>query len=61
MGFILIGMVSLSEVGTQGVFYLLLSHGFVSSALFLLIGCLYVRTGTRLMIYYRGLASLLPL
>lgn len=61
MGLVLIGIISLSEIGWKGTIYLLISHGFVSSLLFLLIGSLYIRTGTRIIIYYRGLANLMPL
>ncbi len=61
MGFILIGIISFSYIGLKGTLYLLLSHGFVSSLLFLLIGALYIRTGTRIIFYYRGLANTMPL
>jgi proton-translocating NADH-quinone oxidoreductase chain M len=61
MGLILIGLVSLSEISYKGIIYLLFSHGLVSAALFLLIGSLYVRTNTRIMVYYRGLASNMPI
>ena len=61
MGFILIGIVSLNIIALKGTLLLLLSHGFVSSLLFLLIGALYIRTGTRLLFYYRGLANTMPL
>lgn len=61
MGLILIGIVSLSYIGYKGVIYLLVSHGLVSSLLFLLIGSLYVRTQTRNIIYHRGLASTMPI
>lgn len=61
MGLVLIGIISLSEIGLKGTLYLLISHGFVSTLLFLLIGSLYIRTGTRIIIYYKGLANLMPL
>ena len=61
MGFILIGIISFNIIALKGTLLLLLSHGFVSSLLFLLIGALYIRTGTRIIFYYRGLANTLPL
>lgn len=64
MGFILIGLGSYSKltlINYQGVLLLLVSHGLVSSLLFLLIGSLYVRTGTRYLMYYRGLAQTMPI
>jgi NADH:ubiquinone oxidoreductase subunit 4 (subunit M) len=61
MGFILIGIVSFSSIAIQGVILLLISHGLVSSLLFLLVGSLYVRTGTRYLIYYQGLSTTMPL
>jgi len=61
MGLILIGIISLSDISIKGIIYLLFSHGLVSSLLFLLIGSLYVRTGTRTILYYRGLSLTMPL
>jgi NADH:ubiquinone oxidoreductase subunit 4 (subunit M) len=61
MGFILIGIVSFSPIALQGVILLLISHGLVSSLLFFLIGSIYVRTGTRYLIYYQGLSTTMPL
>ena len=61
MGFFLIGIISYSPLSFKGSLILLISHGFVSSLLFLLIGMLYVRTGTRYLLYYKGLATNMPL
>lgn len=61
MGLILVGCISLSEISRMGNIFLLVSHGLVSSLLFLLIGSIYVRTGTRILIYYRGLALTMPI
>jgi NADH:ubiquinone oxidoreductase subunit 4 (subunit M) len=41
--------------GLLGGFLLLIAHGFVSAGLFLLIGLVYDRYGTRLIYYYNGL------
>ena len=61
MGLILIGSISLSSISYKGLIYLLVSHGLVSSLLFLLIGSLYIRTGTRILVYYKGLSINMPL
>ncbi len=61
MNFALLGMFSNTLVGLQGSIYLLISHGFSSSALFMLAGILYERHHTRLVHYYGGLTQLMPL
>lgn len=61
MSVILIGLISLNNLGLKSTLYLLVSHGFISTLLFFLIGSLYIRTGTRIILYYRGLVNLMPL
>jgi NADH:ubiquinone oxidoreductase subunit 4 (subunit M) len=61
MGFFLIGIVSFSPLSFKGSLILLISHGFVSSLLFLLIGMLYVRTNTRYLLYFKGIATNMPI
>lgn len=61
MNFALIGLFSLNIEGFQGSIYLMLSHGIVSGALFLCIGCLYDRYHTRLLKYYSGLVITMPI
>ncbi len=61
MNFALLGMFSNTLIGLQGSIYLLVSHGFSSSALFMLAGVLYEKHHTRLLHYYGGLAQLMPL
>jgi len=39
----------------------MITHGIISSGLFLLIGILYDRYHTRTLIYYRGLVLIMPL
>lgn len=41
--------------------YFLISHGLISSALFLMIGILYDRYHTRTIKYYRGLVMVMPM
>ena len=61
MGLVLVASASLSPISYKGLIYLLVSHGLVSSLLFLLIGSLYVRSGSRYLIYFKGLAINLPI
>jgi len=61
MGFVTIGMFSYNISGIEGSLFIMLSHGFVSSALFLCIGILYDRYHTRLIKYYTGVAQVMPL
>lgn len=61
MGFVTIGIFSLNLQGLEGSLLIMLSHGFISSGLFLCIGILYERHHTRLLKYYAGLAQVLPI
>jgi NADH:ubiquinone oxidoreductase subunit 4 (subunit M) len=57
----LLGIFSLNTQGIEGSILLMVGHGLVSSALFLLIGVLYDRHHTRLLKYYSGLTQVMPL
>lgn len=61
MGFVTIGLFSLNIQGIEGAILLMLSHGFIASALFVCIGMLYDRTHTRLVHYYGGIVHVMPL
>jgi NADH-quinone oxidoreductase subunit M len=61
MNLIVLGMFSFSIVGMEGSIIQMLSHGIVSSALFLCVGVLYDRYHTRTINYYSGLASRMPI
>jgi proton-translocating NADH-quinone oxidoreductase chain M len=61
MNFVTIGMFSLNIQGIEGSILLMLSHGLVSSALFLCVGVLYDRHKTRLVKYYGGLVNTMPM
>nr|QPK67116.1 NADH dehydrogenase subunit 4 [Pelargonium echinatum] len=60
MNLVTIGIFSLNIQGIGGSLLLMLSHGLVSSALFLCVGLLYDRHKTRLLRYYGGLVSTMP-
>ena len=61
MNFVTIGLFSLNAQGVEGSVMLMLSHGLVSPALFLLVGILYDRHKTRLLKYYAGCGRTMPL
>jgi len=61
MGILLVGLTSINKISIKGFILILFSHGLVSSLLFLLIGILYVRTKTRYLYYYKGLATSMPI
>uniref|UniRef100_UPI003002F76D NADH dehydrogenase subunit 4 n=1 Tax=Cocconeiopsis kantsiensis TaxID=3082010 RepID=UPI003002F76D len=61
MNLVILGIFSFNVIGLEGAVIQSLSHGFVASALFLIIGVVYDRYRTRLVKYYGGLASIMPL
>lgn len=61
MNYVTLGIFSYSVQGIVGSIFLMLSHGFVSSGLFLCVGMLYDRYGTRLVVYYGGLVQFMPI
>lgn len=61
MGFVTIGIFSANVYSIEGSIIIMISHGFISSALFLCIGVLYERHHTRLLKYYSGLSQVMPL
>lgn len=60
MGFVLLGLASFTEQGLSGAIYQMLSHGFISAALFVLAGVLYERTHNRSITDFGGLAQPMP-
>jgi proton-translocating NADH-quinone oxidoreductase chain M len=61
MAIVTIGIFSSVSQGILGSILLMISHGIVSSALFLCIGILYDRYNTRIIKYYSGLLTTMPL
>ena len=61
MNFVTLGLFSLNAQGIEGSVMLMLSHGLVSPALFLLVGALYDRHKTRLLRYYGGCGRIMPI
>lgn len=60
MGFVLLGLASLTSEGISGAVYQMFSHGLISAMLFLIAGVLYDRTNDRLINNYSGLTSKMP-
>lgn len=60
MGVIVLGTFALNVEGISGSIFLMLSHGIVSGALFMLVGVIYDRRHTKLMSEFGGLASVMP-
>lgn len=61
MNLVILGIFSFNVIGIEGALLQSLSHGFVASALFLIIGVVYDRHGTRMVKYYGGLVHVMPI
>lgn len=61
MGFVVMGLFTLHELGFLGAIFVMITHGFISAGLFLCVGILYDRYGTRSILYYGGLGRVMPL
>ena len=61
MGFVLLGLFSLNFFGFLGSYFTMLSHGVVAPALFFLTGVLYERYGSRILLNYGGLVTVMPI
>lgn len=60
LGFVMLGIFSMTEEGMQGAAIQMVNHGFSTGALFLLVGMVYDRTHTRTISDYGGLAKVMP-
>ena len=61
MNLIVLGIFSGNVIGVEAAILQSVSHGFVASALFFLIGMLYNRYHSRFLFYYSGLIHFMPL
>jgi len=61
MNFVILGIFSFNTIGLEGAIFQSLSHGFIASGLFLMIGVIYERFRTRVVYYFGGLALTMPL
>jgi len=60
MGYVLLGMASLSSVGITGAVFQMFNHGTITAMLFLIVGVIYDRAHTRGINEFGGLASQMP-
>jgi NADH-quinone oxidoreductase subunit M len=60
MGFVTMGIFTLTQQGVEGGVFQMLSHGVVSAALFLCVGVVYDRMHTREISAYGGLVNRMP-
>jgi NADH-quinone oxidoreductase subunit M len=60
MGFVLLGLASITIEGNAGAIFQMFSHGIISALLFLMAGVIYDRTGDRSIASYSGLAGKMP-
>ena len=60
MGFVTMGIFALNQQGIDGALFQMISHGFVSAALFLCVGVVYDRMHTREISAYGGLVNRMP-
>jgi len=61
MNLVTLGIFSFNIIGIEGSILQSISHGFVSGAMFLLVGILYDRYHSRLLYYYSGLVHMMPM
>ncbi|ADH89154.1 proton-translocating NADH-quinone oxidoreductase, chain M [Ancylobacter novellus DSM 506] len=61
MGYVTMGIFTLTQEGIQGAVFQMVSHGFVSGALFLCVGVIYDRMHTREIAAYGGIVHRMPL
>jgi len=60
MGFVTIGIFTMTEQGIAGAMFQMISHGLVSAALFFCVGVVYDRLHTREISAYGGVAAVMP-
>lgn len=60
MNLALVGLFTINFYSLLGSIYVLISHGLVSSGLFICVGFLYERYHQRILFYYKGLITIMP-
>src|SRR3989454_11811279 len=60
LGFVVLGLFTLTEQGLVGGVIQMVNHGLSTGALFLIVGMLYERRHTRLIADFRGLGTVVP-
>jgi len=60
MGFVTLGIFTMTQQGIEGSIFQMISHGLVSASLFLCVGVVYERLHTRMISKYGGLVTIMP-
>ncbi len=60
MGFVTLGFFIFNQIGVEGALVQMISHGFVSGAMFLCVGVMYDRMHSRMIADYGGVANTMP-
>ena len=60
MGFVTVGIFTLTKQGLEGSIIQMISHGLISAALFLCVGVVYDRVHSRMISSYGGLVHIIP-
>jgi NADH-quinone oxidoreductase subunit M len=60
LGFVVLGIFSMTEEGIQGAVIQMINHGLSTGALFLIVGMLYDRAHTRMIADFGGVAKVMP-
>ena len=60
MGFVTLGFFMFKQIGVEGALVQMISHGFISAAMFLCIGVLYDRVHSRRLSDYGGVVNTMP-
>ncbi|NOT16889.1 MAG: NADH-quinone oxidoreductase subunit M [Sulfuriferula sp.] len=61
MGFVTLGLFMFNSIGTEGALVQMISHGFISAAMFLSVGVMYDRVHSRQIADYGGVANKMPI
>jgi len=61
LGFVMLGVFALTELGLQGGILQMINHGLATGGLFLIVGIMYEQTHTREIAAYGGIAKVVPL
>tara|TARA_Y100001936_G_scaffold214833_1_gene224801 strand:- start:143 stop:760 length:618 start_codon:yes stop_codon:yes gene_type:complete len=60
MGFVTLGIFTMTQQGLEGSIFQMISHGIISAALFLCVGVIYERMHTREIKKYGGIVEVMP-
>jgi NADH-quinone oxidoreductase subunit M len=60
LGFVMLGIFALTELGLQGGILQMVNHGLSTGGLFLIVGIMYEQTHTRMISAYGGIAKVVP-